>query len=82
VGQRREKEKGGGKKNERKENGKKGKRKIKRKREREKRERERFAPALIAAATAGPVGQALRSRARADEATGKGVGGLEFGRLE
>ena len=43
--------------------------------EREKRERERFAPALIAATTAGPVGHAQRSRARADEATGKGVGG-------
>ena len=44
--------------------------------DREKRERERFAPALIAATTAGPVGYAQRSRARADEATGKrsGVG--------
>ena len=44
--------------------------------EREKRGRERFAPALIAATTAGPVGHAQRSRARADEATGKWVGGL------
>ena len=47
-----------------------------------KRERERFAQALIAATTAGPVGHAQRSRARADEATGKGVGWLEIGRLE
>ena len=50
--------------------------------EREKRERERFAPALIAATTAGPVGHAQRSRARADEATGKGGRGLEIRRLE
>ena len=50
--------------------------------EREKRERERLAPALIAATTVGPVGHAQRSRARAGEATGKGVGGLEIGRLE
>ena len=40
----------------------------------EERERERLAPALIAATTAGPVGHAQRSRAHADEATGKGVG--------
>ena len=57
-------------------------RKMKKKEGREKRERERFAPALIAATTAGPVGHAQRSRARADEATGKGVGGLEIERLE
>ena len=44
--------------------------------------RERFAPALIAATTAGPVGHAQQSRARADEATGKGGRGLEIGRLE
>ena len=41
----------------------------------EERERERLAPALIAATTAGPAGHVQRSRARADEATGKGVGG-------
>ena len=41
--------------------------------EREKRERERFAPALIAATTAGPVGHAQWSRACADEATGYAV---------
>ena len=51
---------------------KKGKWKMKKKKKglREKRERERFAPALIAATTAGPVGHAQRSRARVDEATG------------
>ena len=55
----------------------KGKWKMKKKKgkEREKRERERLAPALIAATTAGSVGHAQRSRARADKATGKGVGG-------
>ena len=50
--------------------------------EREERERERLAPALIAATTAGPASHVQRSRARADEATGKGVGWLEIGRLE
>ena len=58
------------------------KKKGKRERRERERERERLAPALIAALTAGPVGHAQRSRARADEATGKGVGGLEIGRLE
>jgi hypothetical protein len=65
-----------------KEKGKWKMKKKKKKGKREKRERERFAPALIAATTAGPVGQAQRTRARADETTGKGVGGLEIGRLE
>ena len=61
----------------------KGKWKMKKKKgKREKRERERFAPALIAATTAGPAGHVQRSRARADESTGKGVGWLEIGRLE
>ena len=88
-----EKKRGGKKKMEkRKENGKengkikgkKGKGKGKRKREREGEEREReIRAALIAASTAGPVGRAQRSCARADGATGKkgfgGVGDRTFG---
>ena len=64
--------------------GEKGKRekerkKKKKRKERRKREREgERAPAAIAA----PVGHAQRSRARADEATWKGVGGLEIRLLE
>ena len=50
----------------------KGKWKMKKKKGKE---RVRLAPALIAATTAGSVGHAQRSRARADKATGKGVGG-------
>jgi len=60
----------------------KEKEKMEKKREKGKRKRERerereIRVALIAASTAGPVGRAQRSRARADEATGKngGVGG-------
>ena len=60
-------------------NGKeKGKRKKKKKGKEREREKGRLAPALIAATTAGPVGHAQRSPARADEATGKGVGGWKL----
>ena len=55
----------------------KGKRKIRERKGRREREGER-APAAIAA----PIGHAQRSRARADKATRKGVGGLEIVRLE
>ena len=67
---------GGRREGEEKENGKrKGKMENEKKKgKREKRERERLAPALIAATTAGPVGHAQRSRARADEATEKDSG--------
>ena len=69
-----EKGKENGKRKKRKNGKEKGKRKIKREIEREERGRE-IRAALIAASTAGPVGHAQRSRVRADEATGKGVGG-------
>ena len=72
-----EKEKKKEKMGKEKEKGKKEKGK-----EREKRERE-IRAALIAASTAGPVGRAQRSCARADGATGKkgfgGVGDRTFG---
>ena len=75
---------GGRREGEEKENGKrKGKMENEKKKgKREKRESERLAPALIAATTAGPVSHAQRSRARTDEATGKGGRGLEIGRFE
>ena len=76
---------GEGRREEKEKEKRKWKRKGKKekKREREKRERE-IRAALIAASTAGPVGCAQRSRARADEATGKkggsgGVGDRMFG---
>jgi len=68
---------GGREERRKKKNGERKWKKKKKENEKEKGEEreERFTPALIAATTAVPVGHAQRSRARADEATGKWVGG-------